>query len=190
MPDPSFYMAYELDSVLKTKGISVSKKPATVRELKLAKLYNAAVRKPITFTLSPSLSDIVYYTNKYSVNLYAESLLKTIALKQKGTGGLSEGTSLITAFWAGKGVNTGGMYLNDGSGLSRWNSVTCKQMASIMKVMSKEKCFKSFYNSLPIQNDNVSAKSGYITRVRSYAGYITKKNGDLVAFAMIANNYD
>ena len=56
--------------------------------------------------------------------------------------------------------------------------------------MTKEKSFKSFFNSMPVQSGNIFAKSGYITRVRSYAGYAKKKNGDLLAFALIANNYD
>lgn len=190
MPDPSFYFAYELDSLLEKSGIEISKKPTTIRELKLAKEYKQTVHTTIASESSPLLSDIVYYTNKFSINLYAECLLKTIAIKQKKFGGENEGTAAITQFWSGKGVNTGGMYLNDGCGLSRWNSVTCKQLASVMKAMVKEKCFKSFYSSLPVHNDNVSAKSGYITRVRSYAGYATKKNGDLIAFGIMVNNYD
>ena len=190
MPDPSFYCAFELDSILRNNKIEISKKPATVRELKLLKEYQATARKTIFTEYSPSLSSIVYYTNKFSINLYAECLLKTIALKQQKYGGEGEGTSSLTQFWASKGVNTTGMYLNDGCGLSRWNSVTCKQLAVIMKLMTKEKCFKSFYNSLPVHSSSVSAKSGYITRVRSYAGYAKKNNGDLIAFAVIANNYD
>jgi D-alanyl-D-alanine carboxypeptidase/D-alanyl-D-alanine-endopeptidase (penicillin-binding protein 4) len=34
------------------------------------------------------------------------------------------------------------------------------------------------------------AKSGYMTRVRSYAGYVTTKKGKLLSFALIVNNYD
>ena len=36
---------------------------------------------------------------------------------------------------------------------------------------------------------NLSAKSGYMTRVRSYAGYVTSRKGNLLSFAIIVNNY-
>ena len=38
--------------------------------------------------------------------------------------------------------------------------------------------------------NNIHAKSGYMTRVRSYAGYCTSKKGNLMTFAIIVNNYD
>ena len=38
--------------------------------------------------------------------------------------------------------------------------------------------------------NNLHEKSGYMTRVRSYAGYATTKKGNLLSFAIIANNYD
>ena len=79
------------------------------------KLYQSKTRKHLFTETSPTISEIVYLTNRLSVNLYAECLLKTIAVKQKSTGGLNEGTSAISQFWSAKGVNTMGMYLNDGS---------------------------------------------------------------------------
>ncbi|MFN7014551.1 MAG: D-alanyl-D-alanine carboxypeptidase, partial [Bacteroidia bacterium] len=36
----------------------------------------------------------------------------------------------------------------------------------------------------------VFAKSGYMTRVRSYAGYVTTLKGEEIAFAVIVNNYN
>jgi D-alanyl-D-alanine carboxypeptidase/D-alanyl-D-alanine-endopeptidase (penicillin-binding protein 4) len=190
MPDPSWFCAWSLDSALTISGISVIQKPTTVRSLKLAKQYKPASRKLLYTEYSPPLSQIVYWCNRRSINLYAECLLKAISVKQKGYGGEDAGDDALTEYWQGKGMSTGGMHLNDGCGLSRWNSVTCKQFATLMKLMSKESCYKTFYTSLPVQSTAVSAKSGYINRVRSYTGYATKKNGDLIAFAIIANNYD
>jgi serine-type D-Ala-D-Ala carboxypeptidase/endopeptidase (penicillin-binding protein 4) len=34
------------------------------------------------------------------------------------------------------------------------------------------------------------AKSGYMTRARSYAGYVTTKSKRELAFALIVNNYN
>jgi serine-type D-Ala-D-Ala carboxypeptidase/endopeptidase (penicillin-binding protein 4) len=190
MPDPAWFCAWALDTALENAGVVVRDKPVTVRELKLSKKYKLTARTLLLSHFSPPLSQIVYWTNKRSINLYAECLLKAIGLKQKGMGTGDAGTDAITAYWQGRGMNTTGLHLNDGSGLSRWNSITCKQFAALMKIMSKEKSFKAFFSSLPVQGTGVAAKSGYIGRVRSYAGYVTKKNGDLIAFSMIANNYE
>jgi D-alanyl-D-alanine carboxypeptidase/D-alanyl-D-alanine-endopeptidase (penicillin-binding protein 4) len=190
MPDPALFCAYELDSLLRKGGVSISGKPATTREMKLAGKDLRARRTTLFSEYSPRLSDIVWWTNKKSVNLYAESMLKTIAYRRVGLGSEAAGTDGIAAFWASKGVDIKGLYLNDGCGLSRWNSITPRQFVGILRVVSKEPSFKAFYKSLPEHSPNVVAKSGYITRVRSYTGYATKKNGDLIAFSLIANNYD
>jgi D-alanyl-D-alanine carboxypeptidase/D-alanyl-D-alanine-endopeptidase (penicillin-binding protein 4) len=190
MPDPAYYCAYELDSVLRRSGVLVTDKPYTTRDSRLAGKESKKPRKTLFLEFSPRLADIVYWTNRKSVNLYAEAMLKTIALRRKGWAAEGPGTDAVTAFWTGKKVDTKGLYLNDGCGLSRWNSITPHQFVSVLRVVSTESCFKSFYKSLPEYNANVVAKGGYITRVRSYTGYATKKNGELLAFSIIANNYD
>jgi D-alanyl-D-alanine carboxypeptidase/D-alanyl-D-alanine-endopeptidase (penicillin-binding protein 4) len=37
--------------------------------------------------------------------------------------------------------------------------------------------------------NNVRAKSGFISRVRCYTGYVSTKSGKRLCFAMMANNY-
>lgn len=63
--------------------------------------------------------------------------------------------------------------------------------------------FPSFYRSLPIAGEsgtirkladstaaegNLRAKSGTMSRVRAYAGYVDTRSGKRMAFAMIGNN--
>ena len=36
---------------------------------------------------------------------------------------------------------------------------------------------------------NLRAKSGFMSRVRSYTGYVRNKKGKLLAFSMMANNH-
>ena len=70
--------------------------------------------------------------------------------------------------------------------------------------MKRSKSYYAFYNSLPAAGlsgtirsmfknttaeKNLRAKSGYMSRVRSYAGYVTTKSNRDVAFAIIVNNY-
>ena len=71
--------------------------------------------------------------------------------------------------------------------------------------MSADKNFNSFFNSFPIAGkpgslgglcmgtfaeNNLRAKSGYITRARGYAGYVKNRKGELLCFSLLANNYD
>jgi serine-type D-Ala-D-Ala carboxypeptidase/endopeptidase (penicillin-binding protein 4) len=71
--------------------------------------------------------------------------------------------------------------------------------------MAKDKNFKAFYNSLPVAGksgslgslcegtfaeNNLCAKSGYITMARGYAGYVKNKKGEMLCFSLLANNYE
>jgi D-alanyl-D-alanine carboxypeptidase/D-alanyl-D-alanine-endopeptidase (penicillin-binding protein 4) len=205
MPDPPWFCAFELDSALRKTGIEITGKPNTAREIKLAGSYRKTERKKIHSHISPSIGQIIYQTLILSNNLFAEHLLKTIALKKTGIGTTGSGTSLVTSFWKSKGVDTKGFYMADGSGLSRWTSIAPRHHCEMLRAMTREIGYKVFYNSLPIAGkqsslgsmckgtraeNNLRAKSGYITRVRSYAGYVQSRNNHQLAFSVIANNYD
>jgi D-alanyl-D-alanine carboxypeptidase/D-alanyl-D-alanine-endopeptidase (penicillin-binding protein 4) len=66
------------------------------------------------------------------------------------------------------------------------------------------KSAEAFYNSLPIAGvdgtlehrmtvgaarGNVRAKTGYISKTRAMCGYATTRDGERLAFAILANNY-
>ncbi len=190
IPDPPYYFAWKLDSALEKNGITTKSSPATIRQLKLDGKKGTYNGKKIAEWQGESLKDVVAMTNRYSVNLFAEHILKTIAWKKNGFGSEDAGTQVLTDFWKLKGVDTKGMYLNDGCGLSKWNSITPRQLAEILRLVSKENFFKtSFYPSLPYISPTMSAKSGSFTRVRSCAGYFTQKD-KLYSFAVIFNNFD
>lgn len=205
IPDPALFCAQVLAESLKKYGITISEKATTAKILKEANEYVDTNKKTIHKHYSPSLDKIVYWTNLKSNNLYAEHLLKIIAYKKTGYGSGSRGTDIITSFWQSKNINTNGFYMNDGCGLSRANCITTKTEAQILKEMTKDKSFDIFYNSLPVAGksgslasmcngtfaeNNLRAKSGYITRVRSYCGYVKNKKGELICFSVIANNYN
>jgi D-alanyl-D-alanine carboxypeptidase/D-alanyl-D-alanine-endopeptidase (penicillin-binding protein 4) len=93
----------------------------------------------------------------------------------------------------------------DGSGLSHMNMVTPRQVVELLKyVYSNDIVYLDFFNSLPIagidgslgkrmQNttaqNNVRAKTGYISHVRSLSGYAFTGDSEPIAFSMIANNF-
>lgn len=201
LPDPPYLLAIQLADELTGMGIEISEEPTTSRNLRLeGVVVTDGNRTDVYTTYSPTLSSIVYYTNIKSVNMFAENLLCHI-----GNGSSYSGTFNIQDFWAGKGVDTEGMYVNDGSGLSRATVATAKQFVGILDYMEGSTNFNTLWKSLPVAGEsgslrsmcqgtlaegNVRAKSGYMTRVRSYAGYVDTQSGDRIAFAMIANNFN
>ena len=207
IPDPALFTAQSLQAALAADSIKVKGISTSIRKLKLEGKANKDARTTLYTHQSPPLKDIVYWLNKKSVNLYAEHMLKMIGYVKLKDGSNSAGVRAIEAYWAGKGIDIGGMHLNDGSGLSRYNGITPGQLAGMLRVNAGEPWFESFWNSLPIAGDlndpgtlrrmckgtpaagNVRAKSGYISRVRTYAGYVNTKSGKRLSFAMMANNY-
>lgn len=199
--NPPLLVAVILNNELLKNGISISDTPFAIPGLKFQKnIFDNF--KYIYEIESPRLNDIIYFTNVKSVNLYAEHLLRQIGIAKNGIGSNTSGIDAINNFWY---KTTGKLLMYDGSGLSRFNAVSAKQLVQVLSFMKKSsKYYEAFYNSLPIASksgslssmfsgsiaeNNLRAKSGYMTGVRSYAGYVKTKSSKEIAFAIIINNY-
>ena len=204
MPNPPLFLAQEIHQSCLSNKISVLKAPISYEEHFNPIFQLNQPRKTLFKHISPSLDRIIYFTNMFSVNLFAENLVKTISLQDGQVGHSTEGLNKIISFWNKRGVNTDGLDLADGCGMARKNSVSCEQLTQILTLMSKEKQFNSFYNSLPVSGisgtlinfgkgtnleGRIHAKSGSYKKVRSMAGYIKTNHGKTLCFAMIINNY-
>ena len=163
--------------------------------------YTKPLQKTIHTHYSPSLTSIINWTNERSVNLFAEHLLCQISVKRNGYGSTYNGTLITQAYWKSK-FDASGLFMTDGSGLSRSNAVNSKFFIELLSYMKSSKLLK---NSLAIAGKkgtmasigrNTSAsgrvigKSGTMTRMKAYTGYVTTKTGKHLAYAMIINNYN
>jgi D-alanyl-D-alanine carboxypeptidase/D-alanyl-D-alanine-endopeptidase (penicillin-binding protein 4) len=200
--DPPLLLAKIMSQKIKTSGIKISDDPTTVR---LEQKYKAEKSLPITETISPRLSDIIKVLNHESVNLIAEHLIKELGKKFKNVGSTASGAEVINEFLKSSGIDTNGMFIEDGSGLSPLNAVNTRELVRLLVYMkNKGKYFSEYYSSLPDAGKNgtlknyfkdplfdsrLKAKSGSMTRVRSYAGYFTTISGKQMAFSIIINNY-
>lgn len=207
LPDPALYTAQRLREALLADSVAVTGDAETIRRLRLDNAAPTAPRTVLHTHKSPPLKDIVYWLNKKSINLYAEHLVKIIGYEKYQDGSTAAGTKAILAYWRGKGVDIGGLHMKDGSGLSRYNGITPAQLSKMLRINQQQGYFKSFYESLPIAGvssdpgtlrrmckntaaaNNLRAKSGYISRVRAYTGYVDTQSGKRLCFAMMANNY-
>ena len=134
IPDPPLFAAQHLLQRLQNAGIT-SRKGATSDRLLGRPLSTA--RQNLVKHSSPLLKDIVKRTNIKSVNLYCETLLRTVG-KVKGEGGsVEDGLAAINTFWQARGLSFDGVNLSDGSGLSSKNVVTAKFMAQFMRKVAK-----------------------------------------------------
>jgi serine-type D-Ala-D-Ala carboxypeptidase/endopeptidase (penicillin-binding protein 4) len=201
MPDPVFQCAYDFTKYLTQSGIDVTNKPEN-----LFNMFSITSERKLLFThTSPKLSQIVYYTNLKSDNMYAEALLKTIALKKKGNASISTGTEILKQYLESKSIPTDGLFLVDACGLSRADNITTSQLAQLLVNIAHEKYYNVFLSSLPVAGktgtmsgfgkgtileNNLRAKSGYINRARNCCGYLQNKKGRQLAFSVMFNNYN
>jgi len=210
IPDPPYLVAYQLSEKLENSDIKIGNKPSTLRRLKYENdsVYKSAIsqkRTAIISQYSPSVASIIGVTNRVSNNLFAEHLLAQMGLKKYGTGDAEAGTKAVVRFWKNKGLDVRGMNIYDGSGISRYNSLTAKQLVSVVLYMKdSSNNFNTYYNSLAISGESgtlrsfcdgtvaegkIRAKSGTMSRVRSYAGFVETNSGRNLIFAFTINNY-
>ncbi|MCX2481372.1 D-alanyl-D-alanine carboxypeptidase/D-alanyl-D-alanine-endopeptidase [Pedobacter sp. MC2016-15] len=188
LPDPAYDAAFRLQDTLQRAGIIVSTAAASARQLAAVQQQVPAGTQKLSTISSPSLSEIVFWLNKKSVNLYAEHLLKTIAWKSGKEATTRNGASTEIAYWASKGLDRNALNIIDGSGLSPANRVTTSAMANILFQAQKEDWFADFYKSLP-DNNGMKIKSGTINDVSAFAGYYTAGNGNKYVVVININNY-
>ena len=153
---------------------------------------------------SPPLSQLAVRLMKNSVNLYAETLLKTIG----GSAGIPTfegGRTAVGATLLPWGVSPTGVVQVDGSGLSRYNYLTAEALVSVLMHVDRDEGMRGpFEESLAIAGrdgtlagrmkgtaaeGNARAKSGTLANVRSLAGYVTSADGEPLVFAIVANNF-
>jgi serine-type D-Ala-D-Ala carboxypeptidase/endopeptidase (penicillin-binding protein 4) len=202
LTDPPLFAATLLTEKLNSAGIEVGKEPSTSRVMPEKRGIAYTI---ITTTTSPSLSSIIDVLNHESVNLYAEHLLKELGKVYAGEGSTGPGTEVVTRFLDSLGIETSGMFIEDGSGLSPQDALNSKGLATLLYQMkTKGRYFNNYYLSLPEAGKNgtlktvfkdpvfegvMRAKSGTILRVKSYAGYLTARSGNELIFSIIINNY-
>jgi len=145
--------------------------------------------KPFYTYRSPSLDTINFYFLKKSVNLYGETLSRTIAYEKNGFGNTDSGLAIIRRYWEGRGIDKASLHMIDGSGLSPQNRVTTRGMVTALQYATSCAWFPSFYSALPEYN-GMKLKSGTIGGAKSFAGFHRAADGTSYTVAMIVNGFD
>lgn len=209
IPDPALYLARYLTDQLQQKGIRVDGSPSCYRIEVEENRWKKGERKEIVTTYSPTLREIASICNHVSHNLYADALVKTVGLQYKPRrnemiSSFGRGVQVVKEYWEKKGLDVFPLRMNDGCGLAPADKVSAGFMGELLVYMATESAVSdAFIASLPqagiegsVRNflkgsklqGKARLKSGGITGVRSYAGYITK-DGKTYAVAVFSNNY-
>ena len=138
---------------------------------------------------SPTLDKVVYWFLKKSVNLYGETLVKTIGKEKRGEGSFKAGVAYMQDFWRGKGINQYMINFADGSGLSPQNYVSARAEVQALLWARKQPWFNEFFEGFPTQGNQMVMKSGTMRDTKSFAGYHTSSTGKKYVFSIIINNY-
>lgn len=211
--NPALWAAKLFQVALKTRGIRVDGQ-ALARNSRVppSQRFDPAQSIELASVSSQPLSEIAKITNKESVNLNAELILRTIGRERGEMAALPEaigkergddesGLAVIRVWLARAGIPTSRIALHDGSGLSRLDLVTPESSARLLLSLSRTAAASVFKESLPISGrdgtlggrlktivDRVSAKTGSLTYDNSLSGYLIAANGEFLAFSIMCND--
>ncbi|HUS12379.1 MAG TPA: D-alanyl-D-alanine carboxypeptidase/D-alanyl-D-alanine-endopeptidase, partial [Pyrinomonadaceae bacterium] len=211
--NPALWAAKLFVRALKARGIQVEGQ-ALSRNSRVAQSqrFDPSRSPELAFVQSQPLSEIAKETNKESINLYAELILRTLGRERgemappaQGSGrerGDDEAGLAVMRVWLGRaGIATRRLALHDGSGLSRLNLVTPEASARLLLALARTAVGPVFKESMPIAGrdgtlggrlnplkDRVYAKTGSLTYDNSLSGYLTASDGQFWAFSIMCND--
>lgn len=204
LPDPEFQLAYELYNQLLSDGVTAKEGAKSARQLDLIQKSRYTASYTLLFShKGKTVQEIANLTNLKSINLFAEGLLCLVGYKMTGNGSTEEGLKQIEKYWATK-FSFDGIFLNDGSGLSRSNGISSSSFVDLLKAMSVSKNYDAYLKTLPVAGKSgtlaglcrdqpgqgrIIAKSGTMDKIKSYAGYVNSKSGKKIAFAIVVTNF-
>ena len=152
---------------------------------------------------SPPLSTILALFLKPSDNMIGEMLIKNLGAAVKGTGSYSAGAEVEEAFLKKVGLDMSALSIVDGSGLSRLDYISPRNLVTLLSYMQTSKYSKVFRDALPLAGvdgtlyrrmkgtaaeRNVRAKTGTVSNVSTLSGYVNTKSGEPLAFSIMMNH--
>lgn len=194
---PATVAAARLQMFLKKAGVQFG------RKARAAEAPAGPDARPLARVASPPMSRLIAITNQPSDNFYAETLVKALGVR----------------FGGGKGTTTAGLgvvrtqlklfglapTLRDGSGLSRADKASPRQIITLLRQMKRHRYAEAFTASLAIPgrvgtlagrmrgtraDGRCQAKTGTLRGVSALSGYCTADNGHTIAFSFLENNVD
>lgn len=194
--DPVTYFGESLKAALAEEGVEVTGRVRPVSHLPGAVWERVATHRTDLLT---ALS----VTNKRSQNFYAESLIKLLGMISCGEGSWEQGVRAVSEFLYGIGLPRGAFRMSDGSGMSRRNLFSPRQVTLLLRHMFFHPWGQAYIESLALSGDesgslsrrmrtypyrgNVFAKTGTLNGVSALSGYARSVTGRTYAFSIVQN---
>jgi D-alanyl-D-alanine carboxypeptidase/D-alanyl-D-alanine-endopeptidase (penicillin-binding protein 4) len=154
---------------------------------------------PITFDLSQRLANLVPRMNADSDNFVAEMVLKRLGATIAKRGSTSAGGKVVRAALRNAGVPLAGVRVADGSGLSRFDRVTVRALADVLRAGASDPRIRDVFRaSLAVAGvsgtlkarlavrptrGRIHAKTGTTNRASALAGFVGRR----YVFAILQN---
>ena len=203
-----------LSALALNRGFSNDGRPAAQAALQFAKVLRAdgirvegasgagtapAGAQKLADVASPPMRDLIRLTNVPSDNFLAEMLLKDLGAEFADAGTTAAGAGVVRTQLAALGVTP---QVVDGSGLSRADRTTPRQVVRLLGAMHGQDVAGAFEGSLAVAGrtgtirrrmrgtaaqDRCKGKTGTLIGVSALAGLCESAGGHTIAFAMLMN---
>jgi D-alanyl-D-alanine carboxypeptidase/D-alanyl-D-alanine-endopeptidase (penicillin-binding protein 4) len=200
--DPNAGAAEEFARLLEERGVTVGGEVST---------GTAPDDSPVIASIdSAPLPAVIAQMQSSSDNNTAELLVKEIGVASGGGGTTAAGAAAVSAALAAIGLDTNGVVVDDGSGLSNNNRVTCRLLAGILEGHEPGDQFAA---GLPVagqegttlsdvfvgsaMEDRLIGKTGTLHNipfnadppaVKALSGYLPADGGGTIEFAFVLNS--
>ena len=188
--DPALVAAAKLRSSLNSSGVQIARAVA---------LGDAPEdrAKTVAVVQSPPIDSLVNNTDVYSNNFFAEMLLKLVGAEFGGGGTTAAGAAVVEEFAHSRGT---GIHAVDGSGLTRGNRASPRQVVRLLQAMRTTPVGEDFVEDLALagHEGTVAArmegtaadgrcrvKTGTLTGVSNLSGYCFNASGREVIFSVL-----
>lgn len=196
--DHATYTAGAVRAIWKELGGSIQGQDRQAGVPKNAKLLARAY--------SPDLAEIIRDINKYSNNTMAQQLFLSLGaqFRNDADGDDAKAAQRVIRQWlAKKGITAPHLVMENGSGLSRAERVSAREMAQMLQAAWKSPYAAEFISSLPIagkdgtmrkrlkttaMNGQAHIKTGTLNTVRAISGFSRDNNGHTWAVVAILND--
>ncbi len=198
--NPALYTTGALRAALESAGVTID------GQTRLG--TTPALATQVAALASPPLAQIIGEMDRESINICAELLFRAAAHAGPGNpvGSAASGLQNLRNFLSTKvGTSPTVVDVSDGSGLSLNDSVTARSMVRLLGYVHNAPWGPVFHAALPVDGEsgtlkrrskgtpargNLHAKTGTTNTVAALGGYVTAKNGEVLAFSLVYNGGD
>ena len=171
--------------------------------VRMAGPLDSAVSQIAGQLCSPPYPALAKKINELSHNIMADAICKTIGLQTTGYGSFESGAWVMDSLLRAQLPNQQSFRILDGSGLARANALSASLFCDFLGLMYRSPWFDNYYNCLVgvdapafatflsgvAPRTTLRLKSGSMSGVRCYTGYVRSMKGKMVAFAWMVNGY-